>query len=106
MKHYELAELGYTSWLELYEAMAAQGLQDEQKVTLSWEGTDESDRPDAVVYMSQIKAGAFAEIYPALPLKATIEVMNDLLDNANEAVVNKFTSPVQEFLNKIPTRAQ
>lgn len=106
MKHYDIDELGYNTWLELYESLIDQGLQDEQKVVLSWKGTNEPDRLDATVYIQQIRAAAFIEIYDKLPLKGTIEVMNDLLDNANEAVVNKFTSPVQEFLTKLPTRAQ
>lgn len=86
---------------------------DEQRVELEYNTDENSDtvakdethvKPgNPVLYVDEIKARAFDEIYDLLPEPASVSIMKEMLETASKIGVNRHVRPVIEFLNKIPT---
>ena len=109
MKPLDINELGYESWVDLYQDLRAQGLQDEKHIALTWvdaESQEDRDRPDVNIPMAQVQANAFAELYDRLPLPGTIALLTELLESATAIAGKQYTQPVLEFLTKLPTRSE
>lgn len=115
----EIQELGFSSWMELFEWLKEQGLQDDKTFTLTWENqvvseertveTGEEDvrieqeiRPDVTLPTNLVKARAFQELYDSLPTKKALEVVDDLI--FAEEKVQADLDTIQTFLNNLPTR--
>lgn len=108
MKQLNIIELGYATWVDLYQDLRAQGLQDEKHIALTWvdaESQEDRDRPDVNIPMAQVQANAFAELYDRLPLPGTIELITDMIRQSNLTGLPVDPS-VLEFLTKIPTRSE
>lgn len=101
----------FNTWLELFDYLKTNGFADDQRVALIYpqetpkilEPTDtipevQAADNEVVLYVDEIKARAFDELYERLPLIATIETLADLVDGITKM------KPVAEFLNKLPTR--
>jgi hypothetical protein len=97
---------GYQSWLQLYRDIERQGLASEDRISLTYNdslppASDEQKtapalRNDLTLYVQEIKAEAFSELYNQLPGAAAIAVMVDMLEPEHKALA--------EFLTKLPTR--
>ena len=98
----EIDDLGYPSWLECYEDLVKEELQDQPAIEFQW---DPHDYPGSnmTVDMDRIKSGAFDDIFPNLPTKDAMQVMLDIIESDPTI---KQRQLLLEFLNKIPTRAQ
>ena len=101
MRHYQLDELGLSSWLELYHQLEKGDMLGDKTVILNWPANDHSTIEISVCY---VKAQAFDEIYHKLPLKVSVMVIQDLLVDLDENKDNQLK--IMQFLNKIPTRAK
>lgn len=108
MKQLDINELGYATWMDLYQDLRVQGLQDEKHISLTWaqaENQEDRDRPDVNIPMGQIQGNAFAELYDRLPLPGTIELLIDMIKQST--LTGQTVDPsVVEFLTKLPTRSE
>lgn len=95
-----LNEIGFDTWLQLYETLKAANLHTHKEALLEW-----PDGPAETVQLEFIKARAFEEIYPTLPQVGAIEVLHDLVVSLRLETTNEDRTPILEFLNKITTRA-
>lgn len=115
----DIKNLGFDNWVELYEYLKEKDLHEAQRIGLYWpdgfkpepsiieEGDgDRAEVEDNMVVLDLdwIKANAFSELFPALPLKSSIAVLTDVVESLTHLAGKKNTEPVLEFLNKIPTR--
>lgn len=100
MTEYNIQDLGYTSWVELYADLVVGDMHNRDAVGLVWEG---GDRAELAITLDEIRSMAFLEIYPALPLRVSLEVVRDIVQDEPNI---KQRQVLLEFLNKIPTRSQ
>ena len=100
-----IEQTGFETWLELWNWVKEQGLQDQQKVTLTWDDVlleEEEEKPaDLTVPVILIKWKAFDEIEGKLPKKPTLEVIKDLIWAEEKTQTDMDT--INNFLDKIPT---
>lgn len=104
---YDITDLGFNTWLELYHHLQEAGLADEPRIALEYPadppdpGTVEiptvTQRPDVILDMNFIRSQVFGEIYPLLPTVDALHVVLNLAQTHHEPAL-------REFLNKIPTR--
>lgn len=117
----EIQELDFSSWMELFEWLKEQGLQDDKTFTLTWENVDTPEqraaydldtkplpeieiRPDITLPTNLVKAKAFEELYAALPTKKSLGVVEDIIF-AEEKVQNDVHT-IQTFFKNLPTRTE
>lgn len=115
----EIQDLGFSSWMELFEWLKEQGLQDDKTFTLTWENqvvseertveTGDEDvrieqeiRPDVTLPTNLVKAKAFQEIYDALPTKKSLGVVEDIIFAEEKVQADVHT--IQTFFKNLPTR--
>lgn len=98
----EIEDVGYASWVECYEDLVKEDLQNQAAIEFQW---DPYDYPGSsmVIEMDRIKSGAFDEIFPNLPTKDAMQVMLAIID---EDYTIKQRQLLLEFLNRIPTRTK
>lgn len=89
-----LESTGYESWLELFEDMVDQNLASEPEIVLTWPG---DDMDDLKISMDHIRARAFEEVYPSLPLQASKDVVLDMFENGQSV-------QSAEFIKNLKTR--
>jgi hypothetical protein len=117
----EILDLGFRSWLELYEWLKEQGLQDDKTFTLTWENqaiteertTEAGDdgplpeievRPDVTLPTNIVKARAFQELYDSLPSKKSLDVVEAII--FAEEKVQMDVETIQTFFKNLPTRSE
>lgn len=101
----EIQDLGFTSWMELFEWLKEQALENDKTFTLTWEkeaGTEAEVRPDVTLPTNLVKAKAFQEIYDALPTKKSLGVVEDII--FAEQKVQTDVDTIQTFFKNLPTR--
>lgn len=104
---------GFTTWCALFDYLKTNGFADQQRVALVYPTTEPETVAESIstphvkeaareveIYVDEIKARAFDEIYPRLPLTETVATLTDLLDGITKM------RPVVEFLNKLPKRSE
>jgi|SRR5688572_9639666 hypothetical protein len=113
----QTAPPGFANWRTLFDYIKTAGMADEQRVELEYKNepsdtvaTNETPpelKPgNPVLYLDEIKARAFEEIYDLLPDHKSVRVMFEMLETAsNMPGVGRHVKPVMEFLNKIPQRS-
>jgi len=117
----QLAPEGFANWRNLYDHLKVVGMENEQRVALTY--PQENPHPDTVsethsnpevritdreivLYVDEIKARAFEEIYDLLPEKGSVVMLQEMLETGSKLPgVNKHVRPAIEFLKKIPTRS-
>jgi hypothetical protein len=111
-----IAELGFTSWQELYEWLRSQGLQDHEEVELTWpdapgEVLDDIDAPaeaealvreDVKLATDYIKARAFEEMYEDLPTRKSVDVVAAIL--RDRPITGHDIKTVANFVQNLKTR--
>lgn len=113
----EIQDLGFASWLELYEWLKEQALQDQAKITLTWPKPPPSpiadaldlplpdeERPDVTLAVNTIRAKAFQELYDSLPTKKSLDVVEAII--FAEEKVQMDVETIQTFLKNLPTRSE
>jgi hypothetical protein len=101
--NHQIQNLGFNSWLELYEWCRENGVHMEPTVTLTWPEEDGMQRPDVKLTLMQIRSNAFEELYLALPAANTRDVIKDLLDA--EDLKPEELRRVQNFITNLIARA-
>jgi hypothetical protein len=98
----EIDDLGYQSWLECFQELVKEDLQNQPAIEFQW---DPYDYPggNQTVDMDRIKSGAFDEVFPLLPTTDAMQVVLAMIQDDPDI---KQRQVLLEFLNKIPTRAQ
>ncbi len=113
----QTAPPGFATWRTLFEYLKTAGMSDEQRVELAYNEqpsdtvAQHETQPDLkpgnpVLYVDEIKARAFEEIYDLIPEQTSVHIMKEMLETASKMPgVARHIRPVMEFLNKIPTRS-
>ena len=102
-KIYQIQELGFDSWLELFKSLQKDKLIGEEKITLVW--AESENRPSVPLRMCTVKANAFDEIYGQLPGEEAIDVIRALLGNCGATLSRGDRMTIQGFLEKFPSRS-
>lgn len=112
-----IAELGFTSWQELYEWLRSQDMQDHEEVELTWpeaptqEIVDDIDVPaeaeamvreDVKLATDYIKARAFEEMYEELPTRKSVDVVAAIL--RDRPLTGHDIKTVANFVQNLKTR--
>ena len=113
-----VAPEGFGTWSQLFDYLKSQGFADQQRVALVYP----TESPETVaetnatpdikpaareveLYIDEVKARAFDELYERLPTRDGVGLMSEMLDAASKIVgVRSHVYPVKEFLNKLPIR--
>lgn len=90
-----LNNIGYDSWLQLYEELVSEGLEREDEIILEW--TAEEKHPPVEISLDFIRSMAFLELYATLPLASSVDIVKNLITEGN-------CSQVVSFLNNLKTR--
>lgn len=96
---------GHESWLELYNWLHEYGHSGRETIILQTPlAAVDDDRPrEFTLKVADIKAWAFDEVHPRLPLKKSILIMHESLEE-----IAKFSSlssnDIHTFLNNLLTR--
>lgn len=97
MSRQKIEELGFDTWLELYETLKAANVHQHKEAALEWPGGTTE-----IVSLEHVRSRAFEEIYPILPQVGAIEVMASVIQDES---IEKHRRLIGELLKKIPTRA-
>lgn len=100
MKNYEIQELGFDSWLELFKSLEKDRLINEDQVTLAWP----KENREVKIKLCTVKARAFDEIYEQLPGEEAIEVIQELVKNCGSSLQRGDRLTIRAFLEKFPSR--
>lgn len=116
MKDYHIHELGFDTWLELYEYLESQNLQLETRICLFWPPEEEvvieeiSDmkklKEQKEIYLETdfIRAQAFRELWISTPLKKNVETLIFKLNQIHDRVLIR--QEAAKFLNQLKTRTR
>lgn len=111
-----IQELGYDSWLQLYEELVLGDIHILEQVRLVYPTppvnpmetgqapVKPETKEDVILELDYVRSMAFQEIYPGLPLREEIE--ENLSRISNGIVTVQDANPINNFLNKLPTRAR
>jgi hypothetical protein len=102
--NHQIQNLGFNSWLELYEWCRENGVHMEPTVTLTWPEEDGIKRPEVKLTLMQIRSSAFEELYLALPAEKARDVVKDLL-KVDEDLKPEDIRTVNNFITNLITRA-
>lgn len=118
MKNYNIEDLGFSSWLELYQWLNGQEMLTDDRVTLVYApeiGYDivvtevaditklrEQKHKEITLRTDYIRDRTITELSQPLPLKSSVEVIIDLLNNPEPSDADLLT--VVNFLKKLKTR--
>jgi hypothetical protein len=101
-----IEQTGFDTWMELWKWIKEQGLENEQKVTLTWDDVlleEEEEKPaDLTVPVILVKWKAFDELQERLPSKAAVHVIIDLIHTDEK--VQEDLDTINNFLNNLPTK--
>lgn len=110
-----LKDLGFETYLQLYEFLKKHGHETQEFVQLIpvarlpadfKENAEPKPREQVQVNVPGVMALAFAEIFPALPSANAMDVIRELvLDSGNSGMSSQAQSIFINFLKKIPTRS-
>lgn len=115
-----ITELGFDTWLELYDWLRLQNLHTEEKVVLTWpaaasdmhgpepggnsEEEDELEgKADLTIHLNTIRAHAFTELYEKLPTRDVLAVIKDLIHGPGTSTKTEIDVAVK-FFDNLPTR--